>query len=573
MRFAACARTTNYIDIIAPEHRPFSTTSTGWSSRRLPPPRIMDGGLAGARRRLVGAQAIGSLSHWGHRMRANRIAGRAAVLGRFGVRLLCFPLSFAYRLLWTTVFGPLCSICQLYSPARFRQDARALRDSLGNIGGRGMPVHADNGVLVNPSEGGHSVRRDRTGVGWSPPAWIAFALGLVLSPLIATVVASFKWVEVQITGPFTSAVEWFSERAFRRRLANERGHQEEPLGWGNPDSPFAVGVRVGFATLAVILKVLWVVFTVAFLHLAAGMSVRAVIVVTGVAIEAVLLTSLVRTVRADMKAAHNYPKREQQAEHQSGEDKRGAQPGATSVPPFRRLATKALKRPDILIVVFSLFGMMVLIAGTAAFRGRSSPPANASPLTPGRSPNGPSPSFGSSGAVSGDTFITVQDPVNEFSISRPPTWVARALVSPDPNIAMTVGPDAPYPIADFVAVTIHRLPFPLANKDIGPFKDFVLQLMGSDLNIIGENPLPLIDGHAGYFFVWSYPKAAPTTLHEAYYLIDGDRFVSILLQIEPPTDSTSLANLSPVFQQMAQSFRSYHVTPTPTSTVTSTAKP
>jgi hypothetical protein len=47
--------------------------------------------------------------------------------------------------------------------------------------------------------------------------------------------------------------------------------------------------------------------------------------------------------------------------------------------------------------------------------------------------------------------------------------------------------------------------------------------------------------------------------------------VSILLQIEPPTDSTSLANLSPVFQQMAQSFKSYHVTPTPTATTRPTA--
>jgi hypothetical protein len=151
--------------------------------------------------------------------------------------------------------------------------------------------------------------------------------------------------------------------------------------------------------------------------------------------------------------------------------------------------------------------------------------------------------------------------------------VARGLVSPDPNIVMIVGPDAPYPIADFVAVTMHRLPFALGNKDVVQFKDFILQLLGNDLNLIGQNPSPTINGHAGYFFVWSYPKAAPTTLHEAYYLIDGDRFVTILLQIEPATDSTSLANLSPVFQQVAQSFKSYHVTPTPTSSVTATVKP
>jgi hypothetical protein len=182
----------------------------------------------------------------------------------------------------------------------------------------------------------------------------------------------------------------------------------------------------------------------------------------------------------------------------------------------------------------------------------------------------PSPTASeTSPSASAASFITVQDPVNEFSISRPQGWVARGLVSPDPNIAMIVGPDAPYPNADFVAVTMHRLPFPLANKDVVQFKDFILQLLGSDLNLIGQNPSPTINGHAGYFFTWSYPKAAPTTLHQAYYLIDGDRFVTILLQIEPPTDSTSLANLSPVFQSMAQSFKSYHTTPSPTATVTS----
>jgi hypothetical protein len=173
--------------------------------------------------------------------------------------------------------------------------------------------------------------------------------------------------------------------------------------------------------------------------------------------------------------------------------------------------------------------------------------------------------------TSGPKFITYNDPVNEFSIPRPQDWVARGLASPDANIAMIVGPDAPYPIADFVAVTVHKLPFALGNQDLAPFKDFILELLGSDINLIGQNPSPAIDGHAGYFFTWSYPKTAPTTLHQAYYLIDGDRFVTILLQIEPPTDSNSLSNLSPTFQSMAQGFKSYHKTPSPTATVTSPA--
>jgi hypothetical protein len=208
------------------------------------------------------------------------------------------------------------------------------------------------------------------------------------------------------------------------------------------------------------------------------------------------------------------------------------------------------------VVILATIG----VAGSAVIGGGSKGPANPSPTASETSP---------SASASGGGFITVQDPVNEFSISRPEGWVARGLVSPDPNIAMIVGPDAPYPNADFVAVTMHRLPFPLANKDVVQFKDFILQLLGSDLNLIGQNPSPTINGHAGYFFTWSYPKAAPTTLHQAYYLIDGDRFVTILLQIEPATDSTSLANLSPVFQSMAQSFKSYHTTPSPTATATS----
>jgi hypothetical protein len=224
------------------------------------------------------------------------------------------------------------------------------------------------------------------------------------------------------------------------------------------------------------------------------------------------------------------------------------------------------------ILVLALVIVAILgVAGWGIVGGRSKGTGTDNGAGPTPAASGTSPS-----ASPAASFITVQDPVNEFSISRPQGWVARGLASPDPNIAMIVGPDAPYPIADFVAVTIHKLPLTLANKDVAPFKDFVLQLMGSDLNLIGQNPSPLINGHAGYFFVWSYPKAAPTTLHSAYYLIDGDRFISILLQIEPPTDSTSLANLSPIFQQMAQSFKSYHVTPTPTSTATaptSTARP
>jgi hypothetical protein len=214
----------------------------------------------------------------------------------------------------------------------------------------------------------------------------------------------------------------------------------------------------------------------------------------------------------------------------------------------------------LVVVILATVGVL----GYAAIRSGSTKVDTSGP-TPTATATSPSPSP----SASGPSFITYNDPVNEFSIPRPQDWVARGLASPDANIAMIVGPDAPYPIADFAAVTIHKLPFALSNQDLSPFKDFILELLGSDINLIGQNPSPFIDGHAGYFFTWSYPKASPTTLHVAYYLIDGDRFVTILLQIEPPTDTNSLSNLEPIFQKMAQGFKSYHKTPTPTATVTS----
>ena len=223
---------------------------------------------------------------------------------------------------------------------------------------------------------------------------------------------------------------------------------------------------------------------------------------------------------------------------------------------------KVAQRVGILVLIAIVLAT-VGVLGYAGIRSR-----NAAVGTTGGTET-PSSTATPSVSPSGPSYITYNDPVNQFSIPRPQDWVARGLASPDANIAMIVGPDAPYPIADFVAVTIHKLPFALSNADLSPFKDFILELLGSDINLIGQIPSPIVDGHAGYFFTWSYPKAAPTTLHQAYYLIDGDRFITILLQIEPPTDGNSLAALSPTFQHMASGFKSFHVTPSPTSTPTS----
>ncbi len=222
---------------------------------------------------------------------------------------------------------------------------------------------------------------------------------------------------------------------------------------------------------------------------------------------------------------------------------------------------KVAQRIGIVIVVIALLATVV-VAGLAAIRGKNPSTVGVTATeTPSVAATSPSP-------TPGTALFTVQDPTNQFSISRPQNWTARALTVPDKNIAMIIGPDAPYPQSDLVAVTFHQLPFPLANRDVLQFKDFILELIGTDANILSQSPSPTIDGHAGYSFTWTYPKAAPTTLHEAYYIIDGDRFVTILLQIEPPQDTNALSSLTPIFQNMAQTFKSFHITPTPTSTVT-----
>ena len=232
---------------------------------------------------------------------------------------------------------------------------------------------------------------------------------------------------------------------------------------------------------------------------------------------------------------------------------------------------KVAQRIGILLIVVAIVATLG-IAGFAALRGHVSPNANggngggsATPAPTATDTSSPTAS------PSGPSYFTFQDPANEFSISRPQGWIARGLATQDPNIPFIVGPDAPYPPADFVAVVIHPLPFVLRNSDLVAFKDFLVEQLSNEDNIITEEPSPYIDGHAGYLFTTSNPKSAPTTLHQTYYLIDGNRYISIILQIEPPTDSTALSNLAPIFQTMAQSFKSYHVSPTPTSTVTPAA--
>jgi hypothetical protein len=228
---------------------------------------------------------------------------------------------------------------------------------------------------------------------------------------------------------------------------------------------------------------------------------------------------------------------------------------------------KVAQRIGILLVVVAIVATLG-IAGFAALRGGHANNAGNGGINLGTSTPTATDTSSPTASPSGPSYFTVQDTANEFSISRPQGWIARGLATPDPNIPFIVGPDAPYPSDDFVAVVIHPLPLTLTNNDLVPFRDFLQGQLQPDNNIITFEPTPFIDGHAGYLFTTTNPKSAPTTLHRTYYLIDGNRYISIILQIEPPQDSNALENLSPIFDKMAQSFKSYHVSPTPTSTVT-----
>ena len=216
-------------------------------------------------------------------------------------------------------------------------------------------------------------------------------------------------------------------------------------------------------------------------------------------------------------------------------------------------------RIGILLVVLALLGVVV-VGGLAVFKSKTQSPAAVTATDTSSPP--PSPSA-SSGAAA-ESYFTYSDPTNQFSILRPNSWSARGLTSPDPNIVMVIGPTNSYPSGDLIAVTIHQLPFTLSPDQLAGFKDFIVGQLGTDLNMIQESPSPVIDGRVGYYFVWSNPKVNPTTVHAGYYLIDGDRFVNILLQIEPANDQVAFQNIVPIFQKVAQSLKSFH-TPSPTS--------
>ena len=211
-------------------------------------------------------------------------------------------------------------------------------------------------------------------------------------------------------------------------------------------------------------------------------------------------------------------------------------------------------RIGILVVGLLLLGTLFVAASTLIRRHNPSPTPNPSP-------------------TSGQAFFTHSDPKYEYSIKRPEGWNTRNLTEANVNIALVVGPDPPYPVDDVIAVEFHPLEKYYAPTALVPFKEAILNQLGSNVNIVTQNPSPVISGLVGYYFVWTFPATNPKGLHAAYYLLDGDRYVTILLQVTPVDDTKSFENMLPIFQQMAQTFRSFHHAAAPTGTVTPAGSP
>ncbi|HEU5003714.1 MAG TPA: hypothetical protein VFW71_13190 [Actinomycetota bacterium] len=168
----------------------------------------------------------------------------------------------------------------------------------------------------------------------------------------------------------------------------------------------------------------------------------------------------------------------------------------------------------------------------------------------------------------GETYFQYSNDQFQFTMDRPSDWTTRVLSHPDPKVALVLGPPSPYPNNDVVLIQFVPLTGAIyGSSDLGIFKTSLLQNLGQDVNIVSQNPVA-ISGLPGWHFTWDAPLTNPTTYFDGYYLLDGTRFVQLLLQIQPPSDSASENALGPVFTHMAQSFLSYAPIPAPTQTAT-----
>jgi hypothetical protein len=165
-------------------------------------------------------------------------------------------------------------------------------------------------------------------------------------------------------------------------------------------------------------------------------------------------------------------------------------------------------------------------------------------------------------SASAEPYYTYNDSKNQFSIDVPTDWSQRIqTASPNPNIYLLVGPPAPYPNEDYVAVGIFRLPQVLNAGDMIPFKTYIVNnFLTADANIASQNPVTSRN-LAGWAFVWSAPSAKPTVISGAYFLMDGDRMIVVELQVQPATDTQSFLSLTPIWNHMAASLTSFYPIP------------
>jgi len=176
-----------------------------------------------------------------------------------------------------------------------------------------------------------------------------------------------------------------------------------------------------------------------------------------------------------------------------------------------------------------------------------------------------SPSPGASGA---ESYFSYSNDQFQFSIDRPNDWTTRVLQSPDPYTAIVLGPPSPYPQNDVMVIRIVPLSGAIfGTSALGPFKDKIVQSLGPDVNMVSQNP-ESIAGLPGWNFTWDTPKDQPVSFYDGWYLLDGIRYIEMLLQIQPPSDTASENVLIPVFEHMAKSFISYAPIPQPTETAT-----
>ena len=168
----------------------------------------------------------------------------------------------------------------------------------------------------------------------------------------------------------------------------------------------------------------------------------------------------------------------------------------------------------------------------------------------------------------GETYFTYSNDQFQFSIDRPNDWTTRVLNTPDPKVALVLGPPSPFPQNDIMVIRFVPLSGGIyGTSALGPFKDTIVQNLGPDVNMVSQNP-GSIAGLPGWNFTWDTPKNQPKTFYDGWYLLDGVRFVELLFQIQPPTDSASENALVPIFEHMVKSFVSYAPIPQPTETAT-----